>query len=122
MENKFTNLKKRLEVFEGELKSFGDHVAALEKGYESTLTQIQKDNSIVEGEIKNLKALLDCFTVVMTERPETLTYDSEDPFYQYLKEALDSSDNHEMKSNAERRLIFKTRLESGLQRFLRDVI
>ena len=93
----------------------------LEQAYEKTAGQMDSDNRVVQESVESLKALLDCFSAVMEDRPETLTFDADDAYYSYLKDVLDQPESFEVKSHAEKKLIFKARLESGLQRFLRDV-
>lgn len=96
-------------------------MAALEQGYEKTSDLMEKDNHCIQDCISDLKSLLDCFAAVMEETPESLIHDADDPYYAYLKEVFDGQESHASTSFAEKNLIFKARLETGLQRFLRDV-
>lgn len=66
-----------------------------------------------------MRTLADTFRLVMTDRRETLTYDSEDPYYQYLQDLL--TEEEVPQSKAESRLILKAKLDQALRRFMKEV-
>ena len=82
-------------------------------------SNLEKGNIRLKSAIASLRSLLDSFEVVMPDRHETLTYDSEDAYYRYLHDLL--MDDHAYTRNPEARLIMKAKLDQALRKFIKEV-
>lgn len=91
----------------------------MEQRSEKQTSNLEKGNIRLKSAIASLRSLLDSFEVVMSDRHETLTCDSDNAYYRYLYDLL--MDEHAYTHNPEARLIMKAKLDQALRKFIKEV-